>query len=210
MGECILNKIFGYIIALILIGLGVGGLFYLSHPKDYSNSVLEDISPETGFNWDNIEEGMYVKLDVNNQVAYYSYKKDENGKDITRLYLVFDYNQKTNRYSHLIGVMVNSDEFDDWDSLEKGELTQKKLLKKITVTNYVHKIPSTVLKSLSASLLFDRDDANEIEKMIVPYYIGDEAMTEGLAVYKIVAWAAIGLGGILLIVSVIGSFMNKD
>lgn len=204
-----MNKIFGFIVAIILIGLGAGGLFYLSHPKDYSNSVLEDISPETGFNWDNIKEGMYVKLDANNQAAYYSYKKDENGKDITRLYLVFDYNTKTNKYSHLIGVMVNSDEFDDWDSLENGKLTPK-YLKKITVTNYVHKIPSTVLKSLSSSLVFDRDDANEIEKMLVPYYIGPEAMTEDLAIYKIVAWVVVVIGGILLLVSIVGLFINRD
>lgn len=205
-----MNKVFGYIIAILLIGLGVGGLFYLSHPKDYSDSVLEDISPETGFNWDNIKEGMYVKLDANNQAAYYSYKKDENGKDITRLYLVFDYNQKTDKYSHLIGIMVNSEEFDDWDSLENGKLTQKQYLKKITVTNYVHKIPSTVLKSLRSSLVFDREDVDEIEKMLVPYYIGEEAMTEEFAIYKIVAWVGVAMGGILLIVSIIGSFMKKD
>ena len=72
-----MNKIFGYIIAILLIGLGVGGLFYISHPKNTNNSVLEDISPETGYDWANISEGMYVKLNANNQAGYYSYKKKE-------------------------------------------------------------------------------------------------------------------------------------
>lgn len=57
-----MGKIFGYIISIILIGLGVGGLFYLTHPKDYSDTALEDISPETRFDWSTLEEGMYVKL----------------------------------------------------------------------------------------------------------------------------------------------------
>ena len=207
-----MNKIFGYIIAIILIGLGVGGLIYLSHSKEKTNSVLEDISPETGYNWENITDGMYVKLDVNNQAGYYTYKKDENGKDIIRLYLVYNYNQKINSYSHLIGVMVDSNEFEKWDSLEGAELSPKKYLKKISVTNYVHKIPSTVLKSLRSSLVFDKEasDVDEIEKLLIPYYIGPEAMTEELAIYKIVAWVAIALGGIVLLASIVGSIFIRE
>lgn len=207
-----MNKVFGYIIAILLIGLGIGGLFYLSHPKEYTSSVLEDISPETGYNWGNITKGMYVKLDVNNQVGYYSYKKDDNGKDITRLYLVYDYNSKTKKYSHIIGVMVDSNEFEDWEALASEDLSSQLYLKKISVTNYVHKIPSTVLKSLRSSLVFDIDgtDVDEIEKILVPYYIGTEAMEEEVAIYKIVAWVAIGVGGILLLVSIIGYVTNRD
>ena len=207
-----MNKILGYVLAIILIGLGVGGLFYLSHPKDNSNSVLEDITPATGYNWDNISNGMYVKLDANNQAGYYSYKKDENGKDITRLYLVYNYNQEKDSYNHLIGVMVDSNDFDDWESLENRELSPKKYLKEKTVTNYVHKIPSTVLKSLKSSLVFDKEgeDVDEIEKMLIPYYIGPEAMDEDFAIYKIVAWVAIGVGGIILLISIIGSFVSRE
>ena len=206
-----MGKIFGYIISIILIGLGIGGLFYLSHPKEYSDAVLEDISPETRFDWSTLEAGMYVKLEANNQIGYYSYKKDDNGKDITRLYLVYDYNQKSNSSSHVIGVMVDSDEFDDWDSLESENLSPGKYLKKITVTDHVHKIPSTVIKSLKNSLVFDREeDADKIVAMLVPYYIGAGVMSEDIAIYKIVAWVAIAVGGILLIVSIVGSIISRD
>ena len=205
-----MSKILGYFVAIILIGLGVGGLFYLSHPKDYSDSVLEDISPETGYNWGNIEEGMYVKLDANNQAAYYSYKKDENGNDLKRLYLVFNYNQKTKKYNHLIGVLVDSEEFDKWEMLEKDNLSSTNILKKITVKDHVHKIPSTVLKSVKGSLVIERDDISDIDDMLIPYYIGPAVMSEDIAIYKIVSWIAIGVGGIILLVSVIGAIFVKE
>lgn len=206
-----MNKVFGFIVSIFLIGLGVGGLFYLSHPKEYSDAVLEDISPMNGYNWDDIKEGMYVKLDANNQIGYYSYSKDENGKDTTRLYLVCDYNTITKSYSHIIGVMVNSEDFDKWDSLESKDLSSVNYLKKASVTDHVHKIPSTVLKSLKNSLVFDwDDDADKIEKILIPYYVGPAVMTEELSIYKIVSWIAIGLGGVLLLVSFIGLFIRKD
>ena len=206
-----MNKILGYIIAIILIGLGVGGLYYLSHPKEYSDAILVDISPETKYDWATLEKGMYVKLEANNQIYYYSYKKDDNGNDLMRMYLVYNYDQKANSYSHVIGVLVDSNEFDNWDSLESEELSPGKYLKKITVTDHVNKIPSSVLKSLNSSLLFDReDDADDIERMLVPYYIGPSVMNEDLVIYKIVAWAGVALGGILLLVSIIGTFTNRD
>jgi len=206
-----MNKIFGYIIAIILIGLGVGGLFYLSHPKEYSDSVLVDISPETKYDWSTIEKGMYVKLEANNQTGYYSYEKDDAGKDLKRMYLVYDYDQKADSFSHVIGVMVDSNEFDKWDSLESEKLSPGKYLKKMTVTDHVNKIPSSVLKSLKSSLVFDReDDADDIERMLVPYYIGPAVMNEDLAIYKIIAWVGIAIGGILLLVSIIGTFTNRD
>ena len=77
-----MNKIIGYIISIILIGLGVGGLYYLSHPKEYTDTNLVDISPETKYDWATLEKGMYVKLEANNQITYYSYKKDDNGKNV--------------------------------------------------------------------------------------------------------------------------------
>lgn len=206
-----MNKIFGFIVSIFLIGLGLVGLFYLSRPKEYSDTTLENISPGSGYNWENIEDGMYVKLDANNQLGYYSYKKDDNGKDITRLYLVCDYNQISNSYSHIIGVMVDSEEFDKWDSLERVDLSPGKYLNKVSVTENVHKIPSTVLKSLKSSLVFDLDeDAEKVEKLLIPYYVGPAVMSVELTIYKIVSWAAIGLGGILLLVNIIGLFIRKD
>ena len=206
-----MKKVIGYIISIIFIGLGIGGLYYLSHPKEYTDTNLVDISPETKYDWATLEKGMYVKLEANNQIGYYSYKKDDNGKDAVRIYLVYDYNQKSDSFHHVIGVMVNSDEFANWDSLESEKLVPGAFLKKTTVIDHVNKMPSTVIKSLKSSLVFDREeDASDIERMLVPYYIGPSVMNEDFAIYKIVAWIAIGIGGILLLVSIIGTFAIKD
>lgn len=124
---------------------------------------------------------------------------------------MYDYNQKTNSSSHVIGVMVDAKDFDKWDSLESENLSPNEYLKEITVTNHIHKIPPTVIKSLKNSLEFDREeDADKIVAMLVPYYIGSGVMSEDIAIYKTVAWVAIAVGCILLIVSIFGSIISRD
>ena len=171
---------------------------------------MVDISPEKEYDWGTIKEGMYVKLNANNQMGYYSYKKDDSGKDISRIYLVYDYNQDKNTYSHLIGVWVDSKDFSEWESLESEQLSPSKYLKEISVTNYVNKLPSTVLKSLKNSLAIERDDADEIGENLIPYYIGPEIMEDDMAIYRIVCWIAIAVGGITLLISIIGSIISRD
>ena len=211
-----MGKFFGgigsYILTVIILLGGIGGLVYFYMPvADEPQPQQVDISPDKGFDWDNLTDGMYVKLEATNSGGYHVFEYDDNYEPINRYYLVYNYSRKTNSYDRLICVAVDSYEYKIWDDLGDQVLSPNKYLKTYTVENYVHKMTDAQFKDLRNSMLVEGiDDVDELEKLIVPYYIAPrEEVKPKPSIIKHMSIGAIGLGIILLIVSILGSIFNR-
>ena len=208
-----MNRFWGslssYLIAVILIAGGVGGFIYLNHKSAEPAGAAVDISVDTGKSWDSLTEGEHVVLNANNCAGYTTHTV-EKGVETSRLYYVFDYSQKTNNYSKVIMVYVEPKDYAAWDALEKQKLSPKEQLKTITVDNYARKMTAAELRDARNVMLtggvFDMD---EIQQMIVPYMIAPMEENKANPIYKILAYAAMALGGIFLVGSIIGSVANR-
>jgi hypothetical protein len=203
---------FSYFLAIVLIACGVGGLFYFNKPVEVETDPVQvDISPENGYNWENLYDGMYVKLNTNNSAGYFTCEFDDNNQPINRYYYVYDYSQKSNKYNHLILVVVNPVDYKAWDLLGEQMLTNKKALNTIKVENYVHKMSNSMYKDvINSNLIEGVDDYDELQKLILPYYIGPKVAEEPKPPYfRYASFGAIGLGVLLLIISIIGSIISS-
>ena len=203
---------FSYFLAIVLIACGVGGLFYFNKPVEVETDPVQvDITPDNGYNWDNLYDGMYVKLNTNNSAGYFTWEFDENHQPINRYYYVYDYNQKSNKYNHLILVVVNPVDYKAWDLLGEQQLTNKKALNTVKVENYVHKMSNSMYKEIiNDNLIEGVDDYDELQKLILPYYIGPKVVEEPKPpYYKYASFGAIGLGVLFLLISIIGSIVNR-
>lgn len=203
---------FSYFLAIILIACGIGGLFLFKEPVvEETDPVQVDITPDNGYNWENLYDGMYVKLNTNNSCGYHTLEFDDNHEPINRYYYVYDYSQKSNKYNHLILVVVNPVDYKAWDLLGEQQLTNKKALNTIKVENYVHKMSNSMYKDIiNDNLIEGVDDYDELQKMILPYYIGPKAVEEPKPPYfRYASFGAIGLGVLFLIISIIGSIVSS-
>ncbi len=201
-----------YALAVIMIACGIGGLFYFNKQSvEDEDFVQVDITPDNGYNWEKLSDGMFVKLEANNSGGYHVYEYDDNHEPKNRYYLVYNYSQKTNSYDHLICVVVNSYEYKYWDDLCNQVLSPKGYLKTRTVENYVHKMNNSEYKDLRNSMLIEGiDDVDELEKLILPYYIGPKEVPSTNSIFiKYILIGTIVAGLLLLIGSIIGSIVNR-
>ena len=199
-----------YFFAIVILALGIGGMVYFYLPNNEPEPELIDISADTGYDWKSLNDGMYVQLNANNACGFRSFETDENGKDISRLYFVYNYSQKTNKYDYFISVYVKSSDFEKWDSLESEVFAKGKYMKTLTVANYVHKMDRVLVTDIRNSMLIDGiDDMDELEKLIVPYYIGPKTIVEKPKYIRNISLIVAGFGLILLIGSIIGSIVKR-
>lgn len=209
-----MGKIFGYVLAIILIVGGIGGLFYFNMQPvvEETDPVQVDITPDNGYDWETLSDGMYVKLNANNSAGYFVREYDDNHQPINRYYFVCNYSQRTNKYDHEILVVVDPINFKSWDLLEQQVLTNKQSLSTIKVENYVHKMSNSMYKDVINTLLIEGiDDYDELQKLVLPYYIGPKEAVESKSPYiKYASFGAIGLGALILVISIIGSIVNRE
>ena len=111
----------------------------------------------------------------------------------------------------MILVVVNPVDYKGWDLLGEQLLTNKKALNTIKVENYVHKMSNSMYKEIiNDNLIEGVDDYDELQKMILPYYIGPKVVEEPKPpYYKYASFGAIGLGVLFLLISIIGSIVNR-
>lgn len=199
-----------YLIAVLIILLGAGGLVYYFIPVKVDDQELVDITPDTGYNWEDITDGMYVTLEANNIGGYYSIKQDENGNDLIRYYIVYNYSQKYQTWNHIILVYARDYEFAKWDALDSNELKPGKYLKTVTVTNYARKMEQYEFKNVRNDYLIEGvDDIDELEKLIIPYIIEPKEEFRKSKYVEIGSFVVIGIGLLILIGSIIGSIVNR-
>ena len=212
------NRFFGgiasYVIAILFLAGGIGAFFYLKNQNATGNSYntsssVVNITPDSGYDWNKISDGMHVTLTANNNGGYYEYpgKGDKPGH---RIYFVYNYSQKTNSYDRMIGVWVEPSDYNKWESLE-FKLSKDAYLPTITVTNYVRSMTGEEYSDIRNTLLLSGDyDVDETMETIVPYIIAPSAAKEaGSNLPQILCYIAMGLGGVLLLGSIIGSIARR-
>ena len=199
-----------YFIAVLLLLIGVGGFLFLKFKPVDQESAAIDISTETGYDWNNLTEGMHVVLNANNCAGYTTHSA-KGGQETSRLYYVFNYSQKTNDYSKIIMIYTEPKDYASWDTLEKQKLSPKETLKTITVDAYTKKMtPAEFKDARNVMLTSGSFDMDELEDMIVPYMLAPkEAKKELSPILNIATYVLMGLGGLFLIGSIIGSVKHR-
>ncbi len=196
-----------YFLAILILLIGGGGFayltFYAAKPEDLPE--LTDISPETGYNWENLTDDMYVTLNTKNVMGYYYYSLDKDGDETQRIYLFYDTYKVT--YNHVIAVLVDAKDFDKYNKLMGSE---KEYLSRISITNYACKMSAGELMACRNNMLsWGIDDVEELDEMIIPYIIRPRESSFDLRIPKIASIVAMALGAILLVGSILGSIFNR-
>ena len=152
---------------------------------------------------------MHVTLRANNYAGYYTYSaKGDKAEQL--VYLTFDYNQDKNDYKHVIGIIGKPEDEARWDVLGTNVLSKKSVLKTLTVDNYTRKMTATEFKDFrNQMLLTGVYDMDELQDVIIPYLIVPAEPDKTPAFLKYLPYVGIGLGGILLILSIIFSIKNR-
>ena len=89
-------------------------------------------------------------------------------------------------------------------------LSKKSVLKTLTVDNYTRKMTATEFKDFRNSMLLSGSyDMDELQEVIIPYFIVPAEPDKTPAFLKYLPYVGIGLGGILLILSIIFSIKNR-
>ena len=186
-----------YLLAAVFALTGLGVFLYITLvPHEEDNNIV-DISPSTGYDWNDITDGMHVKLEVNNIMGYYD-TVHENGNDSKRIYLVYDYNRETRKYSRAIAVWVDVKDFDKWDYFFDKNLNDPDV-KTFTITNYARKMSTAQFVDCRNTILsWGRMEIDDIEKMIVPYIIAEPEETFFDKYGKIGSIIVLGIGVLLL------------
>ncbi len=199
-----------YFFAVLLLLIGIGGFLFLKFRPVEPETAAVDISTDTGYDWNNITEGMHVVLNANNCAGYTTHSA-KGGEETSRLYYVFNYSQKTNDYSKIIMIYTEPKDYAAWDALENQKLSPKETLKTITVDGYTRKMtPAEFKDARNVMLTSGSFDMDELEEMIVPCMLAPANEKKELSpIFNIAAFVLMGLGGALLIGSIIGSVRHR-
>ena len=195
-----------FFLAVLFLAGGIAGYFYLNRVPD-TTSDLVDISPETGYDWGNLSEGMHVHLAANTNGGYYCLDME---KDEFRVYFTYDFSMQTKRYNHILCVYVEPQDYDDWESLVYGKIGKNTVLKRKNVDNYVRKMTSSEYANARNTILSGGEyDLDEVEELLSPYIIAPKEEKTKNPILNILDYAAIVLGAIFLVGSIVGVIKNR-
>ena len=205
-----------YLFAVIFIVLGVGAFSYLSLARVKNVGVPEavDITYGTGFDMADLQPGMRIVVKVNNYAGYdYFYSNNMKDTKGRKVYFSYDTPIATKEKDPLIlTFMPEERDYSKWDSLSASSAMKKSGNNTLVFTGYAVKMTKDQFKDVrNVYLVSGVDDADELEKAIVPYYFVNnlEQSNNDKTIFKIASLAAAALGLIMLVGSVIGTIINR-
>ena len=203
------DKIQYLFIGLACLVLGIVGFFITDKKTNVYQKDIVDISANSGYDWDDLKSDMHVKLTVDNSFGYYMYTTNtKRTNDVSRNYMILDYNQSKKTYGHMMGVEIQSHYFKQWEKLVKNTSSKEiGTFETVTIEGYTAKMDSEqagYFREYLRDLGFSEKDINE---MMSPYFVVAQSKA-GFLAYKYF-FVAVTIGSVAFLVILIISHNHE-